>query len=263
MDALSTIVDLAQLGRSVIGCAELLPPWGLEVGPDAKAVVHLVQRGVCWLRLARGTEPIRLSPGDAVLVPRGTRHVVSDDIATPGEPYLQALLARLLAREARGESVGSELVIPRLIDSLLVALIRSWLDSQPLHSIGWFGALRDPQVGRALGLIHQAPQHRWTVAELATRVGQSRAAFARHFVNLVGEPPMAYVTRWRVNLAAKRLRSTGDSIEAIAEDVGYDSPTAFGKAFRKHFGHTPGRYRHRAGVDGLAASVLSASTGAA
>jgi len=145
--------------------------------------------------------------------------------------------------ERRAELSAVRWAQSTLIDTLLVFIIRRWLDDQPIDGAGWFGALRDPQIGQALALIHAAPHHRWTVAELASRVAKSRAAFARRFVALVGESPLAYVTRWRLNLAAKLLRSTADSVEVIGVSVGYQSPTAFGNAFRRHFALSPGQYR--------------------
>jgi transcriptional regulator GlxA family with amidase domain len=94
-----------------------------------------------------------------------------------------------------------------------------------------------------LALIHEAPEQKWTVEDLAGRAAISRAAFARRFASLVGEPPLTYVTRWRMNLAAKLLRTTATSAEQIAAAVGYESPTAFGNAFRRHLSVSPGRYR--------------------
>src|SRR6187551_212324 len=302
MDVLADVLRASRLGNSILSQSELMAPFGLEVGPDVRAAVHVVQRGTCWLRLGTKGKPRRLGVGDVVLIPRGVRHVLSDAPRSPAEPYERALekmrtrlarlgsesgrervtllcaeikfelgdphplmsvlpevihlardasendddlqsLCRLLLREAKGGLAGSEIVVPRLIDTLLVFVVRRWLDHQPLKSAGWLGALRDPQVGEALGLIHEAPQYRWTVAELAARVAMSRAVFARRFVALVGEPPLTYVTRWRMNLAAKALRSTEDSVERVAALVGYDSSTAFGNAFRRHLSISPGQYR--------------------
>ena len=304
MDVLADVLRASRLGNSILSQSELVAPWGLEVGPDVRAAVHVVQRGTCWLRLGPKGKPIRLSVGDVILIPRGLRHVLSDGPRSPSEPYARALekmrvrlatlgseleservtllcaeikfdlddphplmsilpevirlsqdasendddlqsLCRLLLREAKGGRTGSEIVVPRLIDTLLVFVVRRWLDHQPLKSAGWLGALRDPQVGQALGLIHEAPEYRWTVAELAARVAMSRAVFARRFVALVGEPPLTYVTRWRMNLAAKALRSTDDSVERIGALVGYESSTAFGNAFRRHLSISPGQYRLR------------------
>jgi AraC-like DNA-binding protein len=152
-------------------------------------------------------------------------------------------IVRLLLSETVGGRPGSELVVPRLVDTLFVFIVRGWIDSQPPGKTGWCGALCDSHLGRALGLIHATPERHWTVESLAREVALSRAAFASRFGKLIGEPPLAYLTRWRMHLAARLLRTTDDSVEAIAPRVGYDSVPAFGKAFRRHFRVPPGRYR--------------------
>jgi AraC-like DNA-binding protein len=152
-------------------------------------------------------------------------------------------LVRLLTQEATRRESGSELVLPRLIDCLLVYILRAWLRDQPEGTGGWLGALRDTQIRRALTLVHESPQHPWTVESLAKTVAMSRAAFARRFNELVGEPPLAYVTRWRMDLAAKLLRESRDPVARIAGKVGYISETAFAKAFRRRRNMAPGRYR--------------------
>jgi AraC-like DNA-binding protein len=152
-------------------------------------------------------------------------------------------LVRLLTQEATRRESGSELVLPRLIDCLFVYILRAWLRDQPEGTGGWLGALRDTQIRRALTLVHESPQHPWTVESLAKAVAMSRAAFARRFNELVGEPPLAYVTRWRMDLAAKLLRESRDPVARIAGKVGYVSETAFAKAFRRRRNMAPGRYR--------------------
>lgn len=159
-----------------------------------------------------------------------------------GNDHFQALVS-LLLHESTSRLPGSEIVIPRLVDSLLVFIMRAWLESQPIGAGGWFGALRDPQIGRALALIHENPELPWTVQSLAAKVGLSRAAFARRFTVLVGEPPLKFLTRWRMSLAAKILKTTTESVDEVASRVGYDSSTAFGKAFQRHLRVSPGRYR--------------------
>lgn len=166
---------------------------------------------------------------------------VSADVSA-ADSALQTLV-RLLVLEGAQRRTGAELVIPRLIDSLLVFIVRQWLDEQPEGGAGWFGALRDPQIGQALALMHERPELRWTLNELARRTSQSRATFARRFLRLVGEPPLTYMTRWRMSLAMQLLRTTELSLETIAERIGYESATALGKAFTRNLGITPGRYR--------------------
>jgi transcriptional regulator GlxA family with amidase domain len=135
-------------------------------------------------------------------------------------------------------------VLPRLIDTLFVYIVRAWLRDQPEGSCGWLGALRDPQISKALSLIHERPQEPWTVEALARAVAMSRAAFAKRFAELVGEPPLAYVTRWRMDIAAKLLRESRETVARIAGRVGYVSETAFAKAFRRRRQLAPGAYRY-------------------
>lgn len=156
------------------------------------------------------------------------------------------LLVELLAHEASGTHGGSELVVPRLVDTLLVLVVRAWLEEQPATAGGWFRALRDPAIAQALSLLHKEPEKPWSVAELARRVAQSRAAFARRFASLVGETPVAYLTRWRLCLAGKLLAETSLSVEQIAPRVGYETAAALSKAFRRELAVSPGRYRARA-----------------
>jgi AraC-like DNA-binding protein len=131
-----------------------------------------------------------------------------------------------------------------LIDLLLVAAIRRWLetlksDLQP----SWLTALGDPTIGQVLGMLHDRPGERWTLDLLAREAHVSRATLARRFVETVGEPPLAYLARWRMHLAAHRLRHSNDTIDTIARDLGYTSEFAFNRAFARHRGEPPGRYR--------------------
>ncbi len=156
------------------------------------------------------------------------------------------LLLQLLHHEAVDGGRGTELVVPRLVDTLLIFVVRAWLDGQPVDAGGWFGALRDPAVAKALSLIHAEPEAVWSVEGLAQHVAQSRATFARRFAELVGEPPVAYLTRWRMCLAAKLLSETALSLEEIAPRVGYETAAAFSKAFRRSHGSAPGHFRSSA-----------------
>ncbi|TPV92621.1 MAG: AraC family transcriptional regulator [Myxococcales bacterium FL481] len=168
-------------------------------------------------------------------------HLRATDVAL--NPQLQ-LLSQLLHIEASQGGAGSDLVVPRLVDSLLVFIIRTWIELRPEGSIqSWFSALRDPGIRRALQLIHESPDAPWTVESLAQGASQSRASFARKFAALVGETPAAYLTRWRMCLAARALRDGQKSVEAIAGEVGYDSAAAFSKAFKRHYDQPPGKFR--------------------
>jgi AraC-like DNA-binding protein len=130
-----------------------------------------------------------------------------------------------------------------LIDIILVQAARVWVEEQPQDQGGWLGALRDPQIGVALGLIHREPQRNWSVSALAREVGMSRSIFAAKFSSLVGDPPLSYLTRWRLWQASKLLVEGNLSVAETAQRVGYESEAAFSKAFKRHFGQSPLAYR--------------------
>ncbi|WP_117209336.1 AraC family transcriptional regulator [Allorhizocola rhizosphaerae] len=149
----------------------------------------------------------------------------------------------LVTAELDAPSPGTRDITRRLVDVLLVYILRTWHGRHGNDMAGWFGALHDPQIGKALTLIHQAPERRWTVAQLAGEAGLSRAAFARRFAALAGEPPLTYLTRWRMTTAALLLRDSTEPLSVIADRVGYDSEFAFARTFRRTHGQPPGRYR--------------------
>lgn len=150
---------------------------------------------------------------------------------------------RLMAVEAREVRPGGETVITRLADILVIQAIRSWLEQDPAAQTGWLGALQDSQIGRALALIHRKPGHDWTVENLASEVAMSRSAFAAQFRELVGETPMHYVTRWRMNSAVTALRDGTTPVQELAARLGYRSEAAFSRAFKRHVGVPPGELR--------------------
>ncbi len=157
------------------------------------------------------------------------------------EPTLQ-----FMACEAASGRPGSKTVISRLADVLFIQIVRAFLASTPESHRGWLRALTEPQIGTALSLIHQNPNHGWTVANLAAKVGMSRSTFAGRFVEFVGEPPLHYVTRWRMQKAAALLREGSKTLADIADRVGYESEAAFSKAFKRWVGAAPGAYRKAA-----------------
>jgi AraC-like DNA-binding protein len=170
-------------------------------------------------------------------------------IHVPADPVngrrIGALLS-LLASELGGHEAGSRSAVDRLLDLLLIHTIRTWSATTTSSEPCWLRALNDPVVARVLSLIHARPAERWTIDGLAREVHLSRATLARRFNAHVGESPQAYLTRWRMDLAAQRLRDSTDSVETIARDVGYTSEYAFNRAFRRHRGLPPGRYRRAA-----------------
>ena len=150
---------------------------------------------------------------------------------------------RLFRHEITTGAVGRGTVMARLIDVLFVHVLREWITGQHDHGTSWLGALRDPLIGRVLTLMHSSPAAAWTLDSLARDVNLSRATLMRRFTAFVGEPPLAYLTRWRMDLAARDLRETNHAVSAIARRVGYTSEFAFSRAFSRARGQPPGRYR--------------------
>lgn len=149
----------------------------------------------------------------------------------------------LLANEVVKDEPGQEVVLDRLLDVLLISVLRVWFSRADAKAPGWYRALGDPVVGHALRMIHSHPAHPWTVATLAAHVGVSRAALARRFSELVGVPPIAYLTAWRLDLAADLLREEGATIGAVARRVGYGSAFALSTAFKRVRGISPQQHR--------------------
>jgi AraC-like DNA-binding protein len=170
-------------------------------------------------------------------------HVPADPVA--GRDI--AAIVELLAMEVGARRPGSRAAAARLIDTLLIAVIRDWLDRQAGgEPPSWLRALRDPTLAHVIAVLHERPAEPWTVEALAREVHLSRATLARRFAEFVGEPPLTYLARWRMHLAAQRLKHSTDTVETIARDVGYTSEYAFNRAFSRHRGEPPGRYRRLA-----------------
>jgi AraC-like DNA-binding protein len=168
-----------------------------------------------------------------------------DAASTPDLIWMQSTMS-LMAAETKQMRPGGEAVITRLADVLIIQAIRWWMESDPSAQSGWLGALRDDQIGRALALIHGDPARAWTVATLADELAMSRSAFAARFTELVGEPVMAYMTRWRMRVAVNALRDEGATVAELAHRLGYRSEAAFARAFKRVTGVAPGAVK-RAG----------------
>ncbi|MEU7766212.1 AraC family transcriptional regulator [Nocardia sp. NPDC049190] len=181
----------------------------------------------------------------------GRSHPLLDELpefvhlpARPGRhPALRGAVD-LLAAEIAEPRPGSDAAVPALLEMLLLFILRSWFDEQAdARSTGWAGAFADPAVAAVLRAVHAQPARAWTVPDLSDVAGVSRATLARRFAATVGEPPLAYVTRWRMLTAARLLRETDSGLGAVARRVGYTSEFAFAKAFKREYGLAPGRYR--------------------
>ncbi len=182
--------------------------------------------------------------------------------ASPQADWVETTV-RLLAAEAEELRLGGETVITRLADILIIQAIRSWVRHDPAAQTGWFGAMQDPQIGRALALVHRDPAHPWTLASLATAVAMSRSAFAARFTVLVGEPAMHYVARWRMHLALSWLREESASLAEVAGRLGYQSEAAFSRAFKRFVGVAPGAARRGEGAPAAGAGEASGRAAAA
>ncbi|MFD0686212.1 AraC family transcriptional regulator [Actinomadura fibrosa] len=160
-------------------------------------------------------------------------------------PRLRAVVD-LLGAELERPGPGGTAIVQALLETLLLYVLRAWLEDRPVCGgpDGWAAALADPVVHAALDAIHGDPARPWTVRDLAAHAGISRAAFARRFAALVGRPPLAYLTWWRLTTAARLLRDSDAPLGAVAARTGYGSEYAFASAFKRQFGTPPGRYRH-------------------
>jgi AraC-like DNA-binding protein len=167
--------------------------------------------------------------------------------------WLQSTL-RFIAKEAAALRPGGETVITRLADILVIQALRAWLDTAPEANLGWLAALRDPQIGKALALMHRTPEREWSVEALATAVAMSRSAFSARFTSLTGESAMHYLTQWRMQLARTHLQSSQESLSQVAVRFGYQSEAAFCRAFKRMFGVSPGSVRGTENAMALAAS---------
>jgi AraC-like DNA-binding protein len=181
-----------------------------------------------------------------------------DAVGTPEVVSMQGTLA-LIAAETKHLRPGGEAVITRLADVLIIQAIRWWIETDPSAQTGWLGALRDKQIGRALSLIHGDPARAWTVAALADELAMSRSAFAARFTELVGEPVMQYVTRWRMRVAINALQDERATVAELANRLGYRSEAAFARAFKRVIGVPPGSIKRRGEleIDAMALSIAA------
>ncbi|MFA1543753.1 AraC family transcriptional regulator [Actinomadura monticuli] len=196
--------------------------WGND--PDGTAVMLIgtyQMRGAVTRRLLSALPPIAIVRGDAWKSP----------------------LVDVLGEEIGKDEPGQDVVLDRLLDLLLIATLRAWFSRPDAEAPGWYRAHGDPVAGPALRLLHDDLAHPWTVADLAARVGTSRAALAQRFAKLIGEPPMAYLTGIRLAQAADLLRESDATLDAIARQVGYGTAFALSTAFKRERGVSPQEYR--------------------
>lgn len=299
-DVLSDILDTIELKGALYFRTDFSPPFAIGVPAYGKAArFHLVVQGCCHVTVSGGME-VLLQPGDLILVPYGSAHVLSDVagrdavpleniVANTGytgegtfvigsgdptastqlvcghftfaegadHPLLHVLpktlhltaedrarqpilddVLRLVVRRIFQDTPGTSASISRLSEVLYIEVLRAGIDRAPeLQRI--FSAVNDPQIGKALSLIHQRLDHDWTVDSLASEIGMSRSRFAERFRELVGSGPMGYLTDWRLQKARLLLGQPRASVKEVAYLMGYRSPTAFSRAYAQKFGHPP------------------------
>jgi AraC-like DNA-binding protein len=308
MDALTGLLDGVRAHGAFLLRTVMDPPWAMRIEDEAPLTLVAVVRGGVAIVLDGEADPLRLGPGDVVIVRGPDHYVVADDPTTPPSVVIhpgqrcttlhgddlalsmdlgvrtwgnnergatalltgtyeghsevskrlldvlpRAVVVRatdwdsplvdLLAADIAEDGAGQAVVLDRLLDLLLVAVVRLWLTREGGEAPAWWRAEHDPVVGKALRLLTNNPSEPWTVANLASASGVSRAAFARRFNELVGEPPIAFLTSWRLALAADLLREPEMTIGAVARRVGYSSPYALSAAFKRAYGMSPKQHR--------------------
>ena len=185
---------------------------------------------------------VRIGSPAARVLSQQLPEVIVVDAATSGSdwPWFTSVM-NLMANETRSVRPGGETVVTRLCDILVIQTIRAWIERQP-ESTPWLGALRDPTIGPAVASIHRDPGYNWTVKSLAAQAAMSTSGFSARFASLVGQPPMQYLTMWRMQLAHNLLED-GNSILATAIELGYQSEAAFSRAFKRVCGYPPSHAR--------------------
>lgn len=163
--------------------------------------------------------------------------------------WLEASVRHLLD-EAKSQRPGGAIVLSKMAEVFFIETLRRYMHQLPPEQRSWLAGARDPVVGAALALLHREPCYPWTVAKLAAKVGASRSLVAGRFVQFVGEPPLTYLARWRLQLAARLLQTTRKPIVHVALDVGYESEAAFNRAFKREFDLPPAQYRRRLADNG-------------
>jgi AraC-like DNA-binding protein len=217
------------------------------IAPDVRSIEHEFRHRYAILRHGGGGAPTTLVCGAVRLDHPAAHHVVPllpdvihvEPTGGPHDEWMQSTL-RLVAAEAARVRPGGEAVITRLSDILVIQALRDWMEHAPAAQRGWLGALRDPLIGRAITLIHRDPAREWTVASLAAELSMSRSAFAARFTDLVGEPAMQYLTKWRMQVARAWLAEEDATVADVAARLGYRSEAAFSRAFKRAIGVSPG-----------------------
>jgi transcriptional regulator GlxA family with amidase domain len=170
----------------------------------------------------------------------------------PAGQWLEQSILHLV-READAGRTGQSALLSKMAEALFIEALRRYMAQLTPQQTGWLAAAKDAVVGRALALLHRDPGHPWSVAELAAQAGASRTVLGERFAHFLGEPPLGYLARWRLQLASRLLETTRSTVVQVAGEVGYESEAAFSRAFSREFGLPPARYRRqRAATQGVA-----------
>ena len=211
---------------------------------------RIVSEGLRLYRFGRGGEVTKLICGYMTCDPQLSRMLLA---GLPGiikinirdeasGRWLQDTL-RYSVDHAEASSPGGAAVVAKLSEALFVETLRRFIAALPPAQTGWLAGVRDPDIGKALAILHREPAQPWTIASLANEVGLSRSVLAERFRHYLSETPIGYLTRWRMHLAAQSLTSTSKSVAEVAGDVGYESEPSFNRAFKRAFGIPPARFR--------------------
>ena len=231
----------------------------LENGPPAKSVdmgkelARILSQGLKRSTLGGGGETTKFVCGFMACEPRlsqvflsGLPPVFKVSIRNDASGRWLENSIRFSVNEADTPRAGGEAVLAKLSEVLFVETLRTYIAHLPPEQTGWLAGARDSEVGKTLALMHRNPAHPWTIASLAREAGVSRSVLAERFRHYLSEPPMAYLTRWRLQLGAQMLASTSYSVAQIASEVGYESEAAFNRAFKREFETPPARFRAQA-----------------
>jgi len=228
----------------------------------------ILSRGLSLHRFGAGGEKTRLVCGYMACDPR-----VCDILLNGLPPLLKVNIRgdasgvwlensiRYLVEHLYSSGAGAEAVLAKLSEVLFAEVLRRYVAGMPEEVTGWLAGARDPEVGRALGILHSEHARPWTIAALAARVGVSRAVLAGRFAHYLGESPMAYLTRWRLRLGAHLLNTTSESVAEVAARAGYHSEAAFNRAFKREFGLPPAQFRKQGRSGGRAAAAAATRSG--
>ena len=217
---------------------------------DEAAVSAVLAQGLKVWRVGGGGEITRFVCGYMACEPR-LSHILLSGLPSlfkvnirnePSGRWLENSI-RFSVNQADANLAGGEAVLSKLSEVLFIETLRAYVSHLPPEQTGWLAGARDNDVGKTLALMHEDPAYPWTLGELATEAGTSRSVLAERFRHYLGEPPMAYLTRWRLQLGAQKLATTSYSVAQIAGEVGYESEAAFNRAFKREFQMPPARFR--------------------